>query len=298
MYTSGFTLIYRDEEQDWLYQDTKRFGWWLWLRSHATPKPCIQSVGMTRKVVRLQYGELAATYSFLSRAWDADERAIDGFLKLMAEDGRISMRDEKGVLIIKINNYERFSPPAGYFAKKTRNEMSTEMPTEMQVDMEFGNQSEMYDEMADEVRDQEPISRKIRKTQKGENFSTDLSARERSFFESLKESDMTLEQIQYSLKPQNGREEILQLLEQFINHCLSVEEYHSELKSFKQHFVNWARIQIRENLKVNSKKNQNGQIEKKGVAAGATRRRGTEGSARTAADYEKPFSTQPDNNDD
>ena len=306
MYTSGFTLIYKDEEQDWLYQDPVRFSWWIWLRNHAASKPCIQSVGATRIIVRLQYGEVASTLSFLHRAWNADERAIDSFLKLLAEDGRITIREEKGIMVVKILQYERFSPPAGYFTRhshagmsdmmpdETRNVMQTCRGTSMQCDMD----PVMPEDMEDETGTATPVSRKIEKQEKLKNNLSDYSARERGFFEELKKSEMTIEQMLHSLKPGGGRESLLQMLEEFFNYCLGAEDFHPTFQGFKQHFMNWARIQIRENLKVKSKTTQNVQKEKGGAPAGAARRRGSEGSARTAADYEKPFVPKSEAGDD
>lgn len=302
MYTSGFTLIYKDEEQDWLYQDPVRFSWWIWLRNHAASKPCIQSVGATRIIVRLQYGEVASTLSFLHRAWNADERAIDNFLKLLVEDGRISIRDEKGIMVVRVLQYEKFSPPSGYFARHTRSDMSDVpqdgMRNRIQPQMRTNMRSEigtvMVDEIEDETEPEMPVSRKKEKLKK--NLS-DYSARERGFFEELINSDMTIEQMLFSLKPDNGREGLLHMLEEFLNYCLGAEDFHPTFQGFKQHFMNWARIQIRENLKFKSKNIQNVQKEKRGTPAGAARRRGSEGSARTAADYEKPFLPPPDGTD-
>lgn len=297
MYTSGFTLIYKDEEQDWLYQDPVRFSWWIWLRNHAASKPCVQSVGATRIIVRLQYGEVAATLSFLHRAWNADERAIDSFLKLLVEDGRISLREEKGIMVIKVLQYERFSPPAGYFARHTHTEMSDGLRDEMQdtaqtlrrSPMQHETDSVMPDDTEHETVTATPVSKKIEKQEKLKNNLSDYSARERGFFEELKKSEVTIEHMLHSLKPDSGREGLLQMLEEFFNYCLGAEDFHPTFQGFKQHFMNWARIQIRENLKVKSKTTQNVQKEKGGAPAGAARRRGSEGSARTAADYEKPF---------
>lgn len=306
MYTSGFTLIYKDEEQDWLYQDPVRFCWWLWLRNHAASKPCVQSVGATRIIVRLQYGEVAATLSFLRRAWNADERAIDSFLKLLAEDGRIIIREEKGIMVVKILQYERFSPPAGYFTRHSHSDMPDMMPEEKQdvmqsrrrVSMQCDMNPGMQDDMGDETGTVAPVSKKIEKQEKLKNNLSDYSARERGFFEDLKNSEVTIEQMLHSLKPADGREALLQMLEEFFNYCLGAEDFHPTFQGFKQHFMNWARIQIRENLKVKSKTTQNVQKEKRGSAVGAARRRGSEGSARTAADYEKPFMPKSEAGDD
>lgn len=297
MYTSGFTFIYRDEELDSLFLNPKKFHWWIWLRLHAAPKPTIQYVGESGIRVRVQYGEIAATYSFLQRAWHADPRSVSDFLSDLEEEGRITIREEKGIKIIKINNFERFSPPAGYFSKRNRNESRSDMVeesnTQMQGDMHDTMLSESPDEMNSEMLSETPTelptSRKIDKEEKLKNNFSDSSAREKGFFEELKISDLTIEQMLYSLKPLDGKDGLMRLLDEFFNYCLSTEDFHPDYKSFKQHFINWARIQIRENSKVKTKTAQNGNKEK-GAGAASAGRRGSEGSARTAADYEKSFS--------
>lgn len=302
MYTSGFTLIYKDEELDWLFQHPKKFCWWLWLRNHAASKPCIQGAGATGIVVHLQYGEVAPTLSYLKRVWNADERSIAGFLSDLEEEGRITFREEKGIRIIKIVQYERFSPPAGYFQRKTKGGMSGGLSGGMADDMQDEKYHELHNEplagVSDEMDGQIRVNIINKKTNKQENTFSDSSARERSFYEDLKKSDMTIEQMLYSLKPENGKEGLMQMLDEFINYCLGAEDYHDSFKGFKQHFMNWSRVQIRQNLNVKSKSTQNGQQEKGAGQTNAARRRGSEGSARTAADYEKPFSPPAGAEDD
>lgn len=190
MYTSGFTLIYKDEELDWLFQHPKKFCWWLWLRNHAASKPCIQGAGATGIVVHLQYGEVAPTLSYLKRVWNADERSIAGFLSDLEEEGRITFREEKGIRIIKIVQYERFSPPAGYFQRKTRGGMSGGLSGGMSDDMQDEKYHELHNEplagVSDEMDGQIRVNIINKKTNKQENTFSDSSARERSFYEDLK----------------------------------------------------------------------------------------------------------------
>ena len=92
MYNSGFVIVYRDEVEDWLWQDPQLYHWWSFLRMKATSRPCLQTVWRTRIRVRLNYGEYATTISYLARIWDVDERTVTSFLDLIEEDGRIEIR--------------------------------------------------------------------------------------------------------------------------------------------------------------------------------------------------------------
>lgn len=301
MYKSGYIPFYRDELEDWLIQDPQRFMWWIWIRCRASYRPCMQCVGQARVEVNLQYGELAVTKTHLKNVWGVNIKTVDRFLKQMIKDGRISCRDEKGILIIRIVREELIAAPSGR-TKETSVYSDAPMTTVTDDDMINGMSAETDAEMTDEIQGEIPskmtvqipsiIRNKENNNQK--NFDIDLPAREKEFFEELKKSDMTLEQMAYSLKPGSGIEGLLLLLEEFINQCLSTDEFHNTFSDFKKHFMNWARKEIRSRITENKKIIRNGKKEKEpGQENGTARRRGADVSARSAADYEKPFTVQP-----
>ena len=301
MYNSGYIPFYRDELEDWLIQDPQRFMWWIWIRCRAAYRPCMQCVGQARVEVNLQYGELAVTKTHLKNVWGVNIKTVDRFLKQMIKDGRISCRDEKGVLIIRIVREELIAAPSGR-TKETSvysdAPMSTVTDDDIINEMSVETDTEMKDEIQGEIPRKMPaqipsiIRNKENNNQK--NFDIDLPAREKEFFEELKKSDLTLEQMAYSLKPENGIEGLLLLLEEFFNQCLSTDEFHNTFSDFKKHFMNWARKEIRSRITENKKIIRNGKKEKEpGQENGTARRRGADVSARSAADYEKPFTVQP-----
>ena len=70
MYNSGFTLLYKDEWQDWLLNDPKKFVWWLRLRSMATHEECVRRliIGKSTVKVSISFGEIASDVpSFMGR---------------------------------------------------------------------------------------------------------------------------------------------------------------------------------------------------------------------------------------
>lgn len=300
MYKSGYIPFYRDELDDWLVQDPQRFLWWLWIRCRAVYKPCMQCVGQARVEVNLQYAELAVTKTHLKNVWGVNIKTVDRFLKQMIKDGRISCREEKGVLIIRIVREELITAPSC----RTRETsvcldalMTTvtddDMISEMCVETDAETPDELQGEIPSQITAQIPSIIRNKENNNQKNFDIDLPAREKVFFEELKKSDLTLEQMAYSLKPENGIEGLLLLLEEFINQCLSTDEFHNTFSEFKKHFMNWARKEIRSRITENKKIMQNGKKEKElGQESGTARRRGAEVSARTAADYEKPFTAQ------
>lgn len=298
MYNSGYIPFYRDELEDWLFQDPQRFMWWIWIRCRAAYKPCMQCVGQARIEVNLRFGELAVTKTHLKNVWGVNIKTVDRFLKQMVKDGRISFRDEKGVLIIRVMRNELVAVPSGKVSETDdvmespmSGDTTYETPTETDDEMA----DEMTDEIADEISAQVPPFIRNKENNNQKNFDIDLPAREKGFFEELKKSDLTLEQMNYSLKPENGQDGLLVLLEEFINQCLGTDDFHDSFSDFKRHFMNWARKEIRTRKTTNTKNTQNERKEKEpGPGSRAAGRRGAEVSARTAADYEKPFSPQLD----
>lgn len=306
MYNSGYIPFYRDELEDWLIQDPQRFMWWIWIRCRAAYRPCMQCVGQARVEVNLQYGELAVTKTHLKNVWGVNIKTVDRFLKQMIKDGRISCRDEKGVLIIRIVREELIAAPSGRTKETsvysdaptttvTDDDMINEMSVETDTEMTDEIQAEIQGEIPSKMTVQIPSIIRNKENNNQKKIDINLPAREKEFFEELKKSDLTLEQMAYSLKPENGIEGLLLLLEEFINQCLSTDEFHNTFSDFKKHFMNWARKEIRSRITENKKIIRNGKKEKEpGQENGTARRRGADVSARSAADYEKSFTAQPE----
>lgn len=266
----------------------------------------MQCVGQARVEVNLQPGELAVTKTHLKNVWGVNIKTVDRFLKQMVKDGRILCRDEKGILIIRVVRNELIMVPSGKtneIGARTSDSLLSETDDDLTNEVDVETDAEMSDEIPIVIPDETPneipaemptIKRNI-EYNNPKKFDIDLSAREKEFFEELKKSDLTLEQMAYSLKPENGIEGLLLLLDEFINQCLSTDEYHNSFSEFKKHFMNWARKEIRSRIIENKKVIQHGKKEKEqGQETWTTRRRGAEVSARSAADYEKPFPTQPE----
>ena len=298
MYNSGFVILYRDEVEDWLWQDPQLFHWWCFLRMKASSRPSLQTVGRTRIRVRLNYGEYAATISYLARIWDVDERTVTSFLDLMEEDGRIELRKENGVTIIKIVGYERFSPPAGYFARGIKRDkptsmsdgMSFEMSTRMNDETASQIHSEMVHQMPHEIQSETPANKIILEDEKIKNKSPSPE-REAEFFERLKKSEIALEQIAMTLQLPTVSA-VLEQLEIFENFIMGdTDKFHQNYSDFTSHFMRWYNCCRATNESRNSKKYTNGTKEEKTKMSrsAASQRRGSEGSGRNPDDYDQPF---------
>lgn len=300
MYNSGFVIVYRDEVEDWLWQDPQLYHWWSFLRMKAASRPSLQTVGRTRIRIRLNYGEYATTISYLARIWDVDERTIASFLDLMEEDGRIEVRKENGISIIRIVGYERFSPPAGYFTKGIKrnkpnpmaDEMAFAMQSQMNDDLDTEVHSQMLDGMTGEVQSGVQSNNIILEEDKIKNKSPSPE-REAEFFEKLKNSEITLEQMAMTLKLTDVSV-VLEQLEIFENFIMGdSNKFHQNFSDFTSHFIRWFNRCRATNESRNSKKHIDGTKEEKtsGPGRAASQRRGSEGSGRNADDYDQPFPT-------
>ena len=270
MYSSGFILLYRDELEDWLFQDPQLYHWWMYLRLKATPKPCVQIVGKTRIRATLGYGEFATTISYLAKVWDADDRTVSSFLNLIEEDGRIETRKENGITIIRIREYMRFSPPSGYFTKNVRRGTHSEMVPGMSDEMVVKTDTEMGDDMSPPMESDlqsEVQTNKINlEEEKLKKSSTASRAQEIEFFERLKASEITLDEMAINLSLRN-RQGVIDQLEIFKSFILPAEKFHTTFADFKRHFMSWQRTQTNRKI-ITLKTNQMEQMMKRQPAAG------------------------------
>ena len=237
----------------------------------------------------------STTISYLSRVWEADERTVSSFLDLLEQDGRISIRKENGISIINITEYVRFSPPAGYFTKGMRRGIHKEMTPEMQFGMADKTEVEMTGDMPGEVhvdmQTEVPTNKIILEEEKIKNSSSSSTReRELEFFEELKASPITLEEMAKNFGYPDVASVLVEL-EKFKSYLLPSGKRHKDFADFKIHFMNWHRRTVQNEQ---SKKYQNGKNEEKqgGRRGSAADRRGSEGSAQSADDYDAPFPTE------
>lgn len=281
-HSGGFTLFYRDEEQDWLYGSV-RFFWWLWLRNHAVISSTTRYIGDNNVKVHVNYGEVAVTRSLLSQKWGVkDTRTVNKFLDLLVDDGRISIREENGILVIGIVDFEQYSPPPGYFDTQKKLSDENGMHPSMQSTMRPTPQTCMHTE--EKINKNNNIKKEI-----------DYVTRNKLFFDDLIKSEGALEEMQGSLELPNGTEGVVKMLDEFLRFEIASGEDHRDTQHFRQHFMKWAVIQIG---KQTTKKTKNGKTEQKGKTgagdngADAGRTHSGVSTGRSASDYEKTFLTK------
>lgn len=79
---------------------------WTWLIAEASFKPRARNVG--GKIVRLERGQLAASVRFMGDKWQWSKSRVDRFLKRLKTETMIETDAGTGLLIITINNYNKF----------------------------------------------------------------------------------------------------------------------------------------------------------------------------------------------
>lgn len=305
MYNSGFTLLYRDEWQDWLLNDPKKFVWWLRLRSMATHEECVRRliIGKSTVKVSISFGEIATTWASLSSTFRADERSIKEFVGDMEDEGRLVSRRENGVLIIKINNYEKFSPLGGsnravdmsYSRHGQKIVNASANPQVMATsDTDAQMTADMLVNPSVETQPHMPtLEINIDKEKNIENLKNKNRERIEEFFKKLKASS---DEERHWLSRAIGCEEadLPNLITQFEGYALLNPEDYASYGAFQQHFVN--RVSKIHRDKSQTKTNSYGKTTREtggGAESSASRRRGVDGTPRADSEYRKPFPTRP-----
>jgi hypothetical protein len=79
-------------------------GAWLWLFDKAAWKNRVDRIG--RFTVSLKRGEIACSLRFLARAWNWSHGRVQRWLNLLAARGKITLRNENGIIVIALGGYE------------------------------------------------------------------------------------------------------------------------------------------------------------------------------------------------
>lgn len=315
---NGYIPLHREELIAHIFQDRKRFCWWLWLRANAVYKACTMYVGNTGRKVQLNPAELATPKQQIACNLGVDVKTLREFLKDLVAEGLITLRKEKGSDIICIRPdfvlatasrtdwavngdgawVQASEIPTGLpaqFPTQTSAETTTQLSAQFPTQTTDGTTAETATQLPSQSPVQFPTHPAdtyiIKNIEEAKNFSLDIPAREMKFVEEVRESESTLELMAYNLKPAGGAEELKEMLEQFHKHCLSIDSYHESLSAFKKHFTNWARIALRENNKPKIKSNYNEQR----IHTSKTDQRGVGETVRTAADYHSSIPSQLSN---
>ncbi len=267
---SRWMPVYEDDMTHWLWDNAQRYQWWLEIRFRAAKTPGMRYVGDTNIRIRVTYGEWPVTISYLKCRWHADERAINSFLQALEEDGLIKRRKSGIITVISVCGFEKYcfnmqeiecAEAQGEALDETEDSATCQTMEEMPEE----KQTETGDETQLQTRPYLDIKRKDEKKKK---LIVDKQAREEEFLEEFKRSQSALEGMAMSLHCET--DDLISIADDFVNGIIATEDWHPTFSVFKKHFMNWARIQLKNTKNGTSEKNQS----RRGYQANARRGRG------------------------
>jgi hypothetical protein len=106
----GYFLLYRGWRQSEVFKDeplTEREAW-VWLIEEAAYKPRQRDIA--GKTIGLQRGEIAASLTYLERAWKWSREKVRWFLSKLAKHGMVAVDKRVGITVILVCNYDHFQP--------------------------------------------------------------------------------------------------------------------------------------------------------------------------------------------
>lgn len=239
--------VYEDDMTHWLWDNAQRYQWWLEIRFRAAKTPGMRYVGDTNIRVRVTYGEWPVTIAYLGTRWHADERAVISFLEALEEDGLITRKRNGLITVISVCGFEKYcfnmaTDETASLSKSIEVDMqdiAQDIPNECTTEeTQVGTQSETVSEMRDEMRSYLHKRKDIKKL-----LIEGKHEREKEFLEKLKKSASTLEGMAMSLHCEPT--DLLAVADDFSNATISTEDWHPTFSAFKKHFLNWARMRIK-----------------------------------------------------
>lgn len=104
---NGFILIDRGITEHWIWDDDKRFKWWLTLLLMANYED--RATSHDSHEFTLKRGQLLASAGYLATKWRCDIKTVNKFLKKLSDNGMI-IREivHRQTPIITICNYDRY----------------------------------------------------------------------------------------------------------------------------------------------------------------------------------------------
>lgn len=109
----GYFLLYRGWRQSEVFKDeplTEREAW-VWLIEEAAYKPRQRDIAC--KTIGLQRGELAASLTYLERAWKWSRDRVRWFLSKLEKHGMIATDKRVGITVVTVCNYDQYQPGKG-----------------------------------------------------------------------------------------------------------------------------------------------------------------------------------------
>ena len=133
----GWVSIYRSVWDHWIWEDPKKFKWWVDLILMANHQP--KKIMINNQLITIERGERHTSEAQLAARWGVSRNTVRKFLNLLESDNMIETTKsrQKGTTY-KIVNYSLYQDNSE--EKKHQNEQQAEQQSEHQKDNELNNE--------------------------------------------------------------------------------------------------------------------------------------------------------------
>lgn len=125
---TGWIKLHRQIMEHWIWEDSKRFKWWmeiLLLTNHTDKK-----VFVGGKIQMIKRGSFHTSEVKLSERWNVSRNTVRKFLKLLQNDNMITTKKTGNGTTIEVHNYDVYQ--GNNEVKKHENEQQNKQETEHQ----------------------------------------------------------------------------------------------------------------------------------------------------------------------
>jgi len=119
---NGWIKIFREVRGHWIWQDQKRFQWWIDLLCLANYTQCKMII--RGQHIEVQRGQLIWSQRSLAKRWMTTPKTVRKFLRLLASDNMVVLERVQNTTRITICNYNRYQGcvPTNGFTKNPTND--------------------------------------------------------------------------------------------------------------------------------------------------------------------------------
>ena len=251
----GWIKIHRDIVNNWIYQDTEKFRWWidmLFLASYEDNK-----VNVGSRIVEVKRGQFIGSLSFFMKRWGVGKERIINYLRLLQSDGMIDKVSDKNITLITICNYESYQ------------NVPNNLP----------------DSNSDNLPDNPPdTTKEVKEIINNNNISTTRTRETVRDYAARYVSEGIWIPMACQ-KTHRKKEVVLAWLDEFVMMLEHNGEQKTDFKDFKDHF--WNHIGRRAELERQTERKTGDGSDKR--QQDNDRRRGVPAVARSREEYQKPF---------
>ena len=218
---SGYIKLHRAIEHHWLWLDPRRFQWWIQLLFMAAWEP--KQITFGNVTINLQRGQIATTTRMLMKQFMCCNQTVFKFLAVLENNNMIVKETNQKMTLITIVNYELYQQESAILSATNSSQKS-------------------ISEDRIPHRKVEQIKEERNNEEKNINISLSPSReRDLEFLEELRNSEVFFEQCAMTLKIEISA--LKEYFKQFSAEMLLQEKYHDSFKDYRQHFINWVKIQ-------------------------------------------------------